>query len=499
MSYVSFRQFLQTRGLDPSQGVRALEPGVASFSLWAAILGDLSGVWNRDDGGKYYISHSQNSIWWAGLSSDGQFYDGLGYTNVFSGTINGNQISGRWVDVPRGSTSNMGSFQLVVNTDITGNITGLSLTASNSPFWVRDVNPRPEAPDINDVFKQVKKNQDDGEETLSDNLTPCKVHPVVVFGMIPEARPTVGIRKKDWDKQKYADFINWQDSQPDGDLNFDLKVEQDLRDPSSPFWNSDWQPSDDLTPERFRAKLAYNNNDKLHCEVIMYGRTATAGDDTHYEDPPLLPGWHEVGGSSVLINGRPIDGLLAAEHEPTDPAPDDHSLFVDGIGELETYDIQGVRRLRITGILALDCGHADWWNPGTYGKNCDEEAADTQNQEIHPVLAIDIINATPRENLTGAWADAANGLTYYIRHIGSEIWWLATSPALDYRVATVFQGTISADGLNVQGTFSSIPLGTDFDSSADYPLAFSCLVDGGRVNLLNLDHSTFLTKLYDRD
>ena len=214
----------------------------------------------------------------------------------------------------------------------------------------------------------------------------------------------------------------------------------------------------------------------------MYGRTAKCGDDSHFNDSPLLPGWQESGGNSVLIDGFPIEGDLGLSTRDND------SCFVDTVHGFPT--LRAPTLVRVTGILALDCGHG-WTHP------CYEDDPTNQNQEIHPVLAIDIIDATALENLTGAWADQY-GLTYYIRHLNSEIWWLATSPALDDRLAIAFQGTISADGRQIQGTSIFLPFGTDFQAGAHYPQPFSCLVDPGRLMLLFSDQSVFLRKLYDR-
>ena len=83
--------------------------------------------------------------------------------------------------------------------------------------------------------------------------------------------------------------------------------------------------------------------------------------------------------------------------------------------------------LRITGTLVLDCGHG-------IGTPCfdDPSVPWQQNQEIHPIYSIDIINfpfrpedgATPaRQKLTGAWG-GSDGSTYYVRQIGNTIWWL---------------------------------------------------------------------------
>jgi hypothetical protein len=90
--------------------------------------------------------------------------------------------------------------------------------------------------------------------------------------------------------------------------------------------------------------------------------------------------------------------------------------------------------------LIVDCGHGDFWNIFTftdpkhpcYDDGGNDDDSDVQNQEIHPISAIDIINypfrpedslASARQNLTGAWG-GSDGSTYYLRQIGNTIWWL---------------------------------------------------------------------------
>src|SRR5215475_7499003 len=74
---------------------------------------DLTGTWFADDGGAYYIRQVGNSLWWNGMSENGQ---GSSFANVFRGTIKGDTIIGDWADVPRGQTLNSGALILrIVN------------------------------------------------------------------------------------------------------------------------------------------------------------------------------------------------------------------------------------------------------------------------------------------------------------------------------------------------------------------------------------------------
>src|SRR5436190_12774748 len=59
---------------------------------------NLTGRWSGNDGGTYYLRQLGNELWWSGQSGD----SGQTFSNVYQGTIRGDQISGRWADVPQG-------------------------------------------------------------------------------------------------------------------------------------------------------------------------------------------------------------------------------------------------------------------------------------------------------------------------------------------------------------------------------------------------------------
>ena len=73
---------------------------------WAAI--SLTGVWNCDDGGKYYLRQMDNTLWWYGeldpLSPS--------WSNVARGTVSGDTIQMDWADVPKGSIMQSGILKL---------------------------------------------------------------------------------------------------------------------------------------------------------------------------------------------------------------------------------------------------------------------------------------------------------------------------------------------------------------------------------------------------
>jgi hypothetical protein len=75
---------------------------------------EIQGIWKANDGGTYYLRQIGNQVWWYGESSP----TNPGWSNVFVGTVQGNQISGSWADVPKGRILGSGVMTLRV---ISGN------------------------------------------------------------------------------------------------------------------------------------------------------------------------------------------------------------------------------------------------------------------------------------------------------------------------------------------------------------------------------------------
>jgi hypothetical protein len=71
---------------------------------------DLTGVWNCDDGGKYYVRQLGSAIWWYG-ENDAK---NPSWSNVLRGTIGGNMINAEWSDVPKGSVMSNGKLVLQI-------------------------------------------------------------------------------------------------------------------------------------------------------------------------------------------------------------------------------------------------------------------------------------------------------------------------------------------------------------------------------------------------
>ncbi len=73
-------------------------------------LADLTGTWQGDDGGTYYIRQVGNILHWYGESSA----NNPNWSNVFYGHVQGGQINGSWADVPKGQIMNRGQMKLSI-------------------------------------------------------------------------------------------------------------------------------------------------------------------------------------------------------------------------------------------------------------------------------------------------------------------------------------------------------------------------------------------------
>ncbi len=71
---------------------------------------NLSGRWRASDGGTYYLKQIGNELWWFGESPN----QGATWSNIFHGQIQGKQIAGKWVDVPKGRNNLAGEITLKV-------------------------------------------------------------------------------------------------------------------------------------------------------------------------------------------------------------------------------------------------------------------------------------------------------------------------------------------------------------------------------------------------
>jgi hypothetical protein len=79
-------------------------------------LMDLTGVWNCDDGGIYYVRQLGATVWWYGELDPNT----PNWSNVMKGSISGNMINADWSDVPKGSVMQNGNLvlQIVSNNNL---------------------------------------------------------------------------------------------------------------------------------------------------------------------------------------------------------------------------------------------------------------------------------------------------------------------------------------------------------------------------------------------
>lgn len=92
---MKFRVLLILGALVLFSGTPALAEGI-----------DLSGVWQGNDGGTYYLRHLGNELWWYGESSPTE----AEWANVAFGTVEKNELHLKWADVPKGRVHNQGTL-----------------------------------------------------------------------------------------------------------------------------------------------------------------------------------------------------------------------------------------------------------------------------------------------------------------------------------------------------------------------------------------------------
>lgn len=547
--------------------------------IFASCARNLTGTYMADDGGVYYMEQSGSTLWWAGLSLDRQlpadfvWHRGLGFTNVFRGTINSdNTIVGEWSDVSRGAALNSGT--LTVKIDSSGGVTKLTKLTATGGFgataWTKtdpldDTKFNGSNLDIISRFDAVHKN--DGSTIHDNNLKPYRDatvfyghlvtqhleymddNPYDVEAEVPHVNygadfsptpiPNGTGTYQDFGHED-RDFTTFACSNPDGegdkDADFDIRLKIDLDKLEPDFYTTGWG-SRTSGPKIFSLKL---NDSTAHqtlgyarseaymgAEAIMVGKAGTCDSlqDGSHGFASLLPGWADLFSASVLVNGRPINGkLLDPQHGDTcdfiQPCPRFDPLGIR-IGNLSLIDGTYVR---VTGVLVLDCGHHRGFDHPCFDDHPDGDSGDQhdisshQNQEIHPIYSIDVINfpyrpedinTLGRIDLSGTYG-GSDGSTYYVRQTGgtnihqpgSTIWWLGLmrdrqpmqrgttlpiigsnqlKPAFDsndppctsgqcWAFATVFRGTITESPTQtvIEGDWAGVPQSTSDGSSGGH-------------------------------
>jgi hypothetical protein len=423
-------------------------------------MSDLTGLWIADDGTRYAVRQvDDKTLWFAGFDDDGGLQRGLTLTCVFQGARQGNVITGTWAHVPRGIAMSSGSLVLAVDADnafhkvsCTGCFSGTTWTLVGASDAQRT---------LHDLFNTIAKNAGD---SLLDNLKPLR-DCVVAWGSVNTADNQANLMPLAVDlnidpsaPKTYDEFLAIPNG-GDGDVTFNVGV--DLTRLPAQFFDSSplWESNADVSS----VKAKIDNSNQIHAELVMFARQKSGATATS-----LLPAWGEPGSNSVLVNGRPMAGI------------------VDGIALGSNWmaiSVGGVpigvgTQVRVTGPMVLDCGHAD--APGSRDADlgildafltpfdfiaqiveatpghhsCHDDEADIHNVEIHPVYAVDIITASDATTMTGVWGDST-GLTMYVHEIDGMVWGLAMGPYRSFLPVTAFLG--KRTGNAVSGTWVDLP------------------------------------------
>jgi hypothetical protein len=192
----------------------------------------------------------------------------------------------------------------------------------------------------------------------------------------------------------------------------------------------------DLLPDGFYAGMNPAEKDEVQqkivdhveAEMVMFAHDGPDGHQT------LLPGWADLDGNSVLLNGTPINGR---------------------VGGALTYSPLGISPpvgtcVRVTGPLVIDKGHPQ------------------RQLEIHPVYAMDIIEVGGWDDITGVWGDT-DGLSYYLHLVGHHVWVFITAPFHRDDVLAVFQGL--RNGNMIAGQWSTLPWTPDDSGEMGFTVA----------------------------
>jgi hypothetical protein len=439
---------------------------------------DLTGIWSCDDGGLYFIRQLGDTVTWAGLHADlvgppgpaspSVFFRGIRFSNVFRGSFidDGYSVAGEWVDVPRGATTNFGrlGFALVeeawhqwtlhrLDEATTGRFGGSRWAQDGYPLLAQDI-----VSATHGVYRYGGDNK-----MLGENNPPCRDF-TVMWGEVT----VVDTPNFPPGGNNYCSFLD--DWPGDGDIAFTIaplfRGEQyPFGTDQNDFWTTGWLTTppdefDDLPVDHI-AKL-FQRFKVFHCEVGMFGR---ANSKAFCGDPPevILPGWNELGGNSVLVNGIPVEGNVRVDTDVSPPAVT-FTTRPDAVGE-DQIPIAGI--VRVSGVVADDAGHEGQTMP-----------------EIHPVYAIDFVTAFGEQPivLSGAWHASDNG-TYYVRQLGDAVWWLGLSRDQGRTYANVFKGNVVEGG--IEGVW------------VDVPMTFEPVLTQGEVVIAGDETAIHLTKTFE--
>jgi hypothetical protein len=456
---------------------------------------DLTGYWLADDGCQYYLSQKNAQVWWAGLDNHGWFHDGLETSNVFFGSIpqyvhllgdpiRADTLVGDWFDVPRGLAMSSrpmssGHVSLRITLDAAGEPATLVRQQASGGFkptqWRKSNQAVGGASqlwfdkpihdmDAEAFLQMAVRNSGD---PLHDDLRQPFRNVVVLYGWVGVDDPVRGFESPrvsqhvDWGKA-LADFFD-TDHDGDRDANFDLQLNIPAFHDHLQRSNVAWIAGRD--PRTIERKLDWvrdhqgRGDTRIHCEMVMYGVTL---EDTGYIR--VYPGWADSQGNSVLVNGRPVNGGLNIGRPvphyfdfgpPSGPVEVDDPVerYLLGFGR---HPFTPGSYVRVTGVLVLDCGHSPNWpfdRQPCWEDPDDEGDMSHNNVEIHPVFAVDVINATPTVNLSGTWG-AGNGDTIYLHQVGQTVAGLRLPPLGAGNGITVLHGIRQGD--EIRGTWRRV-------------------------------------------
>ncbi len=94
---------------------------------------DLSGLYISDNQDKYFLKQLGDSLWWIGIDKNGSYV-----INIFKGIVDGNNITGQWIDSPLKNTIGNGSLKLIVSSNSIEDII-INKTSSNDKFPVNQL------------------------------------------------------------------------------------------------------------------------------------------------------------------------------------------------------------------------------------------------------------------------------------------------------------------------------------------------------------------------
>ncbi len=97
---------------------------------------DLTGAWQANDDGIYYLRQEGAELWWNGMSGREGPPNALGrdFNNVAHGEIDGVTIRLDWADVPRGGILGGGTLQLLIDEDSDGYVRLVNVGQTGSGF-----------------------------------------------------------------------------------------------------------------------------------------------------------------------------------------------------------------------------------------------------------------------------------------------------------------------------------------------------------------------------